>query len=165
MKEFGAIYKEYYHALFAFLLRLSGGDRLLAEELTQEAFYQAFISIHRYNGKCQFFTWLCQIAKNSYFKYLQKHKEVSVDFGRLEEELLCDSGEDPGVICETKLMKGAMRRAIGRLKKKQKDVLILRVYFELSFREIGKSLGISETAAKVNYHRGKEMLRKELSHD
>lgn len=163
MKEFEEIYRTYYSALYGFLLRLPGSDPLLAEELTQETFYQAFVSFHRYNGKCKFFTWLCQIAKNSYFKYLQKHKEVPVDFSKLKEELVHDSNADTEQICETKIIKEELRSAVEGLRKKQKDVLILRIYFELSFKEISKTLGITEGAAKVIYHRGKAALQKKLT--
>ena len=160
MKGFDQIYTTYYSALYGFLLRLTGSDPLLAEELTQETFYQAFISIHRYNGKCKFFTWLCQIAKNSYFKYLKKHKEVSVDFSRLGEELVYDRAANTEQLCEARLMKEELRSAVEGLKKQQKDVIILRIYFELSFKEISRTLGITEGSAKVTYHRGKAALQK-----
>lgn len=56
-----------------------------------------------------------------------------------------------------------LRRAIRRLKKKYRDVMIYRIYFELSFQEIGQILHISENSAKVIYYRGKEKLKSLLS--
>ena len=159
MKEFAEIYEEYYRPLYVFLLRLTSDNFQIAEELTQEAFYQAFISFHRYNGKCKFFTWLCQIAKNSYFKYLRKNREVFMDFSRLEEAFGEDEEGRTELICENKMMSEDLRKAIETLNKKQRDVIILRVYFERSFKEIGNSLGLTENTVKVNYHRGKEKLK------
>jgi RNA polymerase sigma factor (sigma-70 family) len=49
-------------------------DYPLSEELTQETFYQAFISIDKFQGRCQIKTWLCQIAKNTFYQYLRKKK-------------------------------------------------------------------------------------------
>ena len=66
MKEFEQIYKEYFPRVYSFLYGMCG-NASLAEELTQESFYQAFVSFHRYNGSCELFTWLDAIANNSYF--------------------------------------------------------------------------------------------------
>ena len=44
----------------------------IAEELTQETFYQAVRSIDTYNGECKMSVWLCQIAKYTYYKYVDK---------------------------------------------------------------------------------------------
>ena len=63
------IYIEYAGVVKRFLISLSGNVDL-AEDLTQETFYQAYKSIHRYNGKCKMSVWLCQIAKHIYFDYL-----------------------------------------------------------------------------------------------
>lgn len=160
MKEFEEIYNAYYRPLYSFILKLASGNELLAEEITQEAFYQAYISIHRYNGKCMLFTWLCQVAKNCYFKYLRKHREAVVDFSQLAETLLWDEKDQTDLICEKKMLKEELRKAINGLNKKQREIVLLRVYFELSFHEIGKMLGMRENTVKVNYHRGKEQLKK-----
>lgn len=162
MKAFEEIYRQYKGPLYSFLLKLTGGDRDAAEELTQEAFYQAFLSFHRYRGNCSFFTWLCQIAKNCWFKYLRKKKDTTVDFAALEESLF-EEAADPQQICETKLLKEELRQAILQMEKNQRDVLVLRIYFECSFKEIAALLRISENAAKVSFHRSKEKLRRKLS--
>ena len=68
------IYQEHAKTVYAFLmLRCHNGD--LAEELTQETFYQAMKSIDRFDGKAAMNTWLCAIAKNVYRKKKKKHKE------------------------------------------------------------------------------------------
>ena len=46
-----------------------------------------------------------------------------------------------------------------------REILMLRIYGTLSFREIGEIFGRSEYWARVNYYRGKEKLKKELEHD
>lgn len=160
MKAFEEIYQEFYDPLHGFILKLVGGDPHIAEEITQEAFYQAYVSIHRYNGACKLFTWLCQIAKNCYWKYLRKNKAVPMDSQALEVALTEDEGQSPEQICEIKIMKEELRRAISRLNKKQRDIVILRIYFERTFQEIAKLLKMNETAVKVNYHRAKALLKK-----
>ena len=73
MEDLSEIYKSYANEVKLFLLCLTSSEDL-AEEITQETFYQAVKSIHRYNGECKISVWLCQIAKHSYFDYLKKAK-------------------------------------------------------------------------------------------
>ena len=159
MKEFEAIYNEYFKRVYAFLARMCP-DPFLCEEMTQETFYQAFISFHRYDGSCEIFTWLAAVAKNTYFKYLRKNRIKTVDI-----DLVCDgdNGEfDPSDVIQKKMTGEAVKRAVSKLPQKYRDVVILRIYAELSFADIGKSLGISENSAKVIFFRAKKMLKEAL---
>ena len=54
-------------------LKLSRNESV-SEELTQETFFQAYLSIHRFKGESDVFTWLASIAKHVYFKYMKKQK-------------------------------------------------------------------------------------------
>lgn len=160
-REFEELYKEYHSSVYGFLLRLTAGDTLLSEELAQETFFQVFLSLHRFRGKCGFFTWLCQIAKNTYFKYLRKHKEYAADF--TEIETLLRQTPSAEAIYEDQCSREELYQAISELKRRQRDILILRVYFECSFREIGLLLNMKESAVKVACHRAKETLKKRLT--
>lgn len=163
MKDFEEIYQEFYGPLHGFLLKLAGGDPHIAEELTQETFYQAYVSLHRYNGTCKFFTWLCKIAKNCYFKYLRKNKAAPMDSQALEAALTADEAQSPEQICEQNTMKEELRTAINQLSRRQRDIVILHIYFHQTFQEIAEVLGMKESAVKVAYHRAKEQLKKRLT--
>lgn len=54
-------------------MKLSRNESV-SEELTQETFFQAYLSIHRFKGESDVFTWLASIAKHVYFKYMKKQK-------------------------------------------------------------------------------------------
>ena len=69
------LFKENAKLLYAYLCSLCH-DESLAEELTQETFYKACLSIDRYDESCKFSTWLCQIGKHTYYQYLEKHKRI-----------------------------------------------------------------------------------------
>ena len=156
-QDFTQIYETYYRDILYFLLKWSHGDYSLAEELTQETFFQVFLSLHRYRGDCSMKTWICQIAKNVSYKYFSKRaKEIPWEQPLLEESDSIDSTEEVVISSEERNM---LRRAIRRLKKKYRDVIIYRIYFELSFQEIGQILHISENSAKVIFYRGKEKLK------
>lgn len=81
MQSMDKIYRQYAQMIYKFLLsRTYNPD--LAEELTQETFYQAIRSIDKFDGSCQLSTWLCTIAKNMYHTWQRIHPEC----GTLEEE-------------------------------------------------------------------------------
>ncbi|WP_349773210.1 RNA polymerase sigma factor [Lacrimispora xylanisolvens] len=65
------IYKEHADLIYKYLFSLSLNAHT-AEELTQETFYRAMLSINTYNGNCKLSTWLCQIAKHLWFQELDK---------------------------------------------------------------------------------------------
>ena len=71
MADMDAIYRQYAQTVYHFLLSLTQNADL-AEELTQETFYQAIRSIHRFDGSCKLSVWLCQIAKHLWYQHLRK---------------------------------------------------------------------------------------------
>lgn len=108
-------------------------------------------------------TWLCQIAKFTFYQHLDKkkrRKEVSMDTAielaakqHLETEYISN---------EQKL---EIFKQIQKLESPTKDVLMLRLSGELSFREIGEILGKTENWARVIFYRGKQIIGKELGKD
>lgn len=156
--KFEAIYTKHFDGIYRFLSKLCD-DPGLCEEMTQETFYQAYISLHRYNGKCELFTWLAAIAKNTYFKYLRKNKILHLD---LELAVLPDETSSPEYILEKRLEAAQVREAVRKLPQKYRDVIILRIYAERPYAEVARLLGITDNSAKVMFHRAKEILRKEI---
>lgn len=160
MKEFEEIYSEYCNPIFGFMLKLTSGDHHMSEEITQECFYQAFISLHKFKGKSTFLVWLCAIAKNCYYKRIKKQREICMDINVLANELRDD--DETEKIYEAKFTSSLMRDTILELNTQQRDIVIYRVYFEISYSEISKLMKISEESAKVAFFRAKEKLRKVL---
>src|SRR6266576_2711461 len=52
------------------------GNHVQAEDLAQDTFVEAWKSLHRYNGRCQFFTWLCAILLNRYRNAVRANRAV-----------------------------------------------------------------------------------------
>lgn len=76
MQEFEVIFKDFSPVVFRFLLSLCG-DENLAEELTSETFYQAYLHIGSFRGDCKIETWLCQIAKNALYREQKRRRRIS----------------------------------------------------------------------------------------
>lgn len=62
MDEFGEIYRTLFPQVYRYLLALCR-DPELAEELTQETFFQGIQHIEAFRGECRLYVWLCQIGK------------------------------------------------------------------------------------------------------
>ncbi len=71
MQSIEEIYEMYSKKVFLFLLSKTNNEHL-AEELTQETFFQAVQCIDRFKGNSSILTWLCGIAKNVWLKYVKK---------------------------------------------------------------------------------------------
>lgn len=127
----------------------------LAEELTQETFFRAVKYSKSFDGNVKVTTWLCKIAKNVYFTYLQKNKNSIVREIR-EDEMTC--GED---ISDKENCRD-IYKAIHRLDEPYREIILLRIHTDLNFSDIGNIFGKSDSWARVTFYRGKEKLRKLL---
>ena len=152
------VYREHSHMVYQYLLSLSH-DADLAEELTQETFYQAIRRIDYFNAESKVSTWLCGIAKNLFYAYLRKHPPTEI---LDENSTLCKSAESEVI---SSLDKMDLLKQIHRLKEPGREVIHLRLYGNLSYAEIGEIMGKSENWARVTFYRAKEQLRKELQND
>src|SRR5690606_19845551 len=141
-----------------FLYYLSN-DYSLAEELVQETFFQAFKSIHRFRGDATFQTWLFQIGKNVYYKHLKKNPVHNSEF--VESHMDADY-LSPETILVIEEREKALQQALQQLNEPYKQVVVLRSFNELSFKEIGEVLEESENWARVTFYRGKLKLRELL---
>ena len=64
--------EEYYQTVYGYLITITGGNYDLAEELTQETFYRAIKNAKQFREECKMSTWLCQIAKYTFYQHLDK---------------------------------------------------------------------------------------------
>lgn len=160
MQIFEEIYKTYQTDIFRFLMRLTGGDSQLAEELTQETFYQAFLAFGKFRGECQMRTWLCQIAKNLYAKHIRnmiRQRKFT------EHEPLPASGMEDDLDAREQL--SCLKEAVAKLDEPARSVVQYRLYSEMSYAEIAKLLKIRENTAMVLFSRAKAKIRKMLKEE
>lgn len=153
MQSMDEVYREYAGYVYSFLLAKTH-DADLAEELTQETFYQAVKNINKYNGSCKITTWLCAIAKKQLSVYLRKNPTPA------ENEVLmaANSPEQLLISAEDKI---DLYRRLHICPEPFREILYLRIFAGLSFQEIGDIFGKSGNWARVTFYRGKEKLKKE----
>ena len=155
MDDMEQIYQQHARTVYRFLLAQCG-DADLAEELTQETFYQAVRSIDRFDGRCKVSVWLCQIARHLWYQHLRRtRREVPTADGDLPEVAVPSAEE--GLLAQAGQLE--LLRQVHGLPEAQREVVYLRAFGGLSFREIGDVMGKTETWARVTFYRGKEKLR------
>lgn len=144
------IYQMYSRKVFLFLMSKTNNEDL-AEELTQETFFQAVQCIDRFQGNSSILTWLCGIAKNVWLKELRKRREILSINDDIPE--IADQKEIT-VQWEQK----EILQLIHDMNEPVREVMYLRLISNLSFAEIGEIIGKSENWTRVTFFRGKQKL-------
>lgn len=153
------VYQQYAQTVYKYLLSLTRDDGL-AEELTQEAFFQAIRCSDRFDGSCAMSTWLCGIAKNVWRTYCRKHPPHE-DIADVPEEQFARPSAESEILQSDERV--TLFRRLHELPEPYREIMYLRVFGGLSFREIGEVQGKTENWARVTFYRGREKLRKDLS--
>ncbi|MDU1414269.1 MAG: sigma-70 family RNA polymerase sigma factor [Clostridium sp.] len=156
MKDIEEYYKVHGKKIYFYLLAMVH-DNNLAEELTQETFYQAMKTIEKYRGECKPSVWLCQIAKHVWYRYLEKNKKcemISID------ALNTDIADSYDVNSEVvnQISKLEFYKKLRKLDENVKEIVYLRISSDLSFAEIGEIVGKSENCVRVTFYRAKKKL-------
>jgi len=157
VEELEEIYNNYFKDVYYFAYSLSK-DINVAEDITSETFIKAIKSIDRFEGKCDIKVWLFQIAKNTYYTYLRKHKNL-LDLDSVPEKE-DDFDVEKSVILSEESTK--IQEILRHLPDSYREVFTLRFFGELSFKQIGTLFGKTENWACVTYHRARNKIREEM---
>ncbi|MBQ8795540.1 MAG: RNA polymerase sigma factor [Clostridia bacterium] len=157
MADFERVFEENRGLVYRFLLKMCK-DSFLAEELTQETFYRAYINLASLKKEEKVSLWLCSIAKNTYFAHINREKKTA----SFEEADLADEGFDVEKSFEEKELSQKALRALHTLAEPYKEVFMLSVFAGLSFKDISTLFGKSESWARVTFYRAKLKLAEEM---
>ncbi len=161
MNELERAYREIQPKVFAFFY-VKLGDRSLAEDLTNDVFYAAVKGYPTFAEQSSLKTWIFSIANNRLKKYFRSKKYSASLLAQLsnEKEHAAATPE------ELYLLKERTQDLIEQIKMLEptltREILILRIYSELSFKEIGDLFGKSENFVRVTFHRAKIKIKKEM---
>ena len=156
MTEFQEVYDLYFKDVYKYALSLCRNEHI-AEEVTQETFFKALKSIDSFRGQCKLYVWLCQIAKNTYFSMAAKEKNRSY-----EDEILESAEETMERALLVKESAFEIHKVLHELEEPYKEVFSLRIFGQLSFKQIGTLFGKTESWARVTYHRARLKIKEEL---
>ena len=156
-KETGEkLYNTYYMQVFSFVMTLAG-DQAAAEEITQETFYRALTNSNAaYRGEAGEMTWLCAIAKNLFIDETRKNARKQ----EMPQEIESDINVEASV--SDKEMSFLIHKILHSMEEPYREVFELRVFGELSFLQISRIFGKTESWARVTYHRARLKIQERL---
>ena len=157
MLDFEMVFRENDQFVFRFLMKLCG-DVSLAEELTQETFFRAYMNLSALRNEEKVAVWLCQIAKNTYFAWFNEQKRNQP----ISQPISADSTPDIAELFEEKELAGRAFSLLHALEEPYKEVFMLSVFGGLSLKDISAMFGKSESWARVTYYRAKQKIMEGL---
>ncbi len=133
-----------------------------ASDVTQQVFVRAFRGLAAFRGAASVRSWLFRIAINTSLTWIRDHKREQP--AEIAEDALVEVHPGPARLADGEDA-ARLRAAIAQLPPKQKMVLELRVFDDLSFKEVAELADCSENTAKVNFHYAVKRLRDILGGD
>lgn len=143
------------------------GDASLAEDLAQDTLVEAWKCLRRFNGRCQFFTWLCAILLNRYRNTIRARRPMSLSSltGHEREEFrsnidtLADPDASPDQAAQLREQATLVQNCIRALPPKHQQVIYLRFYVDDSLEGIAAALGCSVGTVKSRLFHALDKLR------
>jgi len=166
LKAFEELVKRNQEEVYFIALKFTNNP-IDAEDIASETFLIAYKSIRKFRGECQFSTWLYRICFNLAF-YCNKKNKIKVvrEITEYDEDghprELIDLNSNPYEKVESKQRASVIIKAINKLSKKLREVLLLKEMENLSYDEIAKALHISRGTVMSRLHRAREKLKKIL---
>jgi RNA polymerase sigma-70 factor (ECF subfamily) len=143
------------------------GDASLAEDLAQDTLVEAWKCLRRYNGRCQFFTWLCAILLNRYRNTVRAKRPLPLsslarhDRQEFQNSIdnLADQDSSPDQAAQLREQATLVRNCIQALPTKHQQVIYLRFYVDDSLEGIAVALGCSVGTVKSRLFHALDKLR------
>jgi RNA polymerase sigma-70 factor, ECF subfamily len=161
-RAFALIVRQYETPLFNYIARILGGDRALAEDMCQEVFLRVYQALPGFDGRCQFTTWLFQVAKHRVVDELrarERRGRPTVELSSAPQLHLSVAPVEPVESME------AVWEAIARLSLDLKMALMLRDVVGLSYAEIAEALETTLATVKWRIYKARETVVAELVRD
>jgi len=152
--SFEALVRRYQKPLYFLCLRYVH-DHDAASDLAQRTLIRALEKMEELRDPGIFKSWLFRIGANLALNHLRDNARFVEEQGPADEPVLPEAEAQ----LEAAEDAAALRRAVAELPTKQRMTLELRVFEELSFRDIAGALETTEGAAKVNFHYAVRRLR------
>jgi RNA polymerase sigma-70 factor (ECF subfamily) len=136
-----------------------------AEEVTQETFLRAWRSLHRFEGRSQFFTWLYRIGINEAKRRYERRRPQATTTGSLDDAgvEIPDWRDAPEPRAQSRDLVHALERAIADLPPDHRLPLILRDIEGLSTTEAAEVMELGEAAFKSRLHRARMSVREAVA--
>lgn len=160
---FGVLYDRYFDQIFRFCFKRLGGLEEVAGDTTQQVFIKAMSNLNRYEDRgLPFSSWLYRIAQNEvsmFFRKETKNYTVPVDENRIQD-LAAEANIHSYMSMEDQ---EKLIEVLNGLEEEYMDLIELRFFEGLSFKQIAEIYGITEANAKMRTYRILERIAKKWS--
>ncbi len=160
---FQLLFETYKDKVFSIAVYSSGGDRALAEDVTQQIFLKLFTAIRQFRGDSEFTTWLYRLVVNACTDEARRRRRF-LPWG--ETVVVSKSSEkkpQEKQYARTEIAE-AVQAAIAELKPKFRLPILLKYVEGLSYEEIASVMGCSKGTVASRLNRGHSQLAKRLAH-
>ena len=160
---FQLLFETYKDKVFSIAVYSSGGDRAVADDVTQQIFLKLLTAIRQFRGESEFTTWLYRLVVNACLDEKRRRRRL-LPFGETVA-MRNPSEKKPQEKQYARLeVAAAVREAIGELKPKFRLPILLKYIEGLSYEEIASVMGCSKGTVASRLNRGHSQLAKRLSH-
>ena len=166
-EAFELLFETYKDKVFSIAVYSSGGDRAVADDVTQQIFLKLFTAIRQFRGESEFTTWLYRLVVNACLDERRRSKRW-LPWG--EGVAMTSTGTSTGdrkpqekQFARLEITE-AVQAAIAELKPKFRLPILLKYIEGLSYEEIATVMGCSKGTVASRLNRGHSQLAKRLSH-
>ena len=160
---FQLLFETYKDKVFSIAVYSSGGDRAVADDVTQQIFLKLFTAIRQFRGESEFTTWLYRLVVNACLDERRRRRRL-LPWGETVA-VRNPSEKKPQEKQYARLeIAEAVQAAIGELKPKFRLPILLKYIEGLSYEEIASVMGCSKGTVASRLNRGHSQLAKRLSH-
>ncbi|MDL4839656.1 RNA polymerase sigma factor [Aquibacillus rhizosphaerae] len=155
---FVELFERYQLPLFRYLYLMSR-NRETAEELLQETFYRAMISL-QVEDILQARAWIFKVARNLYIDWTRKAKSEQRMVERIQLEFNSNSTiGNPEQKLDEKTRQQELEEVMSLLPERMQTILYLREVQGFSYKELASAMNLSDSQVKVTLHRAKDKFR------
>lgn len=157
--DFGLVYDAYVKKIYAFIYQKTF-NREVAEDLTSKTFLNSLKNIGQYDAeKANFNTWIYKIARNNVIDHYRARRD------EIDIENVFDLAADSDIEADVgnRLILEKVRKQLENLEPRQKEIILLRLWDGLSYKEISALIGISAGNAKMIFSRSMSALRADMT--
>jgi RNA polymerase sigma-70 factor (ECF subfamily) len=136
------------------------GNRAEAEDAAQETFIRAYTRLNTYDPAHKFSSWLLAIASHYCVDVLRRRRMTYVSLDDLPPliELAMPAATQPEQVVVSQQHASAVHKLLAILPSAYRTPVILRYWYDMSYREIAETMGVPESTIKTRLHRARHKL-------